>query len=423
MNANACFAYIDSDAFAEKAAALYGAENLDAARARWTKAVREFVRLYGDQEGIALFSTPGRTEIGGNHTDHNNGCVLAAAVNLDTIAVAAPNDRGVVTLQSEGFPADSLSLDLLRPFARENHTSAALIRGVAAKMDELGMNIGGFDAYTTSNVLKGSGLSSSAAFEVLIATIYDCFYNDGQLPPLKKAQIAQYAENVFFGKPCGLMDQTACAYGGFVAIDFADLENPAAEKVDFDFAKAGYALVITDTRGDHANLTPEYAAIREEMQSVAAVFGKKVLRECSREDVLCRAGELRKVCGDRAVLRALHFFDDNDRVAAQKAALQRGDMDGFLALVNASGDSSWELLQNCFVPGTAQGVTLGLAIGRTVLAGKGATRVHGGGFAGTIQAFVPLEKTAAYCEAMDALFGEGSAKVLSIRAAGSVALH
>ena len=285
------------------------------------------------------------------------------------------------------------------------------------------MNVGGFDAYTTSSVLKGSGLSSSAAFEVLIATIYDHFYNDGALPPLKAAQIAQYAENVFFGKPCGLMDQTACAYGGFVAIDFADTADPIAEKVDFDFAKAGYALVITDTHGDHANLTPEYAAIREEMQSVAAVFGKKVLRECSRADVLSRAGELRETCGDRAVLRALHFFDDNDRVAAQKAALLRGDMDAFLALVNASGDSSWELLQNCFVPGREQGVTLGLAVGRKVLAGTGATRVHGGGFAGTIQAFVPQDKVAAYCAAMDALFGTGSAKVLSIRPLGSVRLQ
>ena len=420
MNASECNRYIRSAAFGERAAELYGAERVDAARARWTDAVQSFVQLYGDRDGMAFFSTPGRTEIGGNHTDHNNGCVLAAAVDLDTIAVAAPNDRGVVTLKSEGFPVDLLSLDLLRPFPRENHSSAALIRGVAARMDELGMGIGGFDAYTTTNVLKGSGLSSSAAFEVLIATILDHFYNDGRLPALRAAQIAQYAENVFFGKPCGLMDQTACAYGGFVAIDFADTENPAAEKVDFDFSRAGYALVITDTHGDHAHLTPEYASIREEMQSVAAQFGKRVLRECSRGEVLACAGRLRESCGDRAVLRALHFFDDNARVAEQKAALLAGDMDAFLRLVNASGDSSWELLQNCFVPGREQGVTLGLAVGRTVLDGEGATRVHGGGFAGTIQAFVPLEKVEAYRRAMDALFGADSAKVLSIRSAGTI---
>ena len=423
MTCAECIAYIESAAFGDAAARLYGADAVPAQRERWTGAVREFVRLYGDHPDIALFSTPGRTEIGGNHTDHNNGCVLAAAVNLDTIAVAAPNERGVVTLKSEGFPVDSLSLDLLRPFPKENHSSAALIRGVAARMDELGMNISGFDAYTTTNVLKGSGLSSSAAFEVLIATIYDHFYNDGTLEPLAAAQIAQYAENVFFGKPCGLMDQTACAYGGFVAIDFADTAHPVAEKVDFDFSKAGYALVITDTHGDHANLTPEYASIREEMQSVAAQFGKSVLRECTREEVLANAGKLRGEVGDRAVLRALHFFDDNDRVSAQKAALGRGDMDAFLTLVNRSGDSSWELLQNCFVAGSReQGVTLGLAVGRTVLGGSGACRVHGGGFAGTIQAFVPLEKVSAYCDAMDALFGKDSAKVLSIRGEGTIRL-
>ncbi len=420
MNASECYNYIRSAEFGEQAARLYGSDHVEAARERWTNAVKSFVGLYGDRDGIAFFSTPGRTEIGGNHTDHNNGCVLAAAVNLDTIAVAAPNDRGVVTLKSEGFPVDSLSLDLLRPFPRENHTSAALIRGVAARMDALGMGIGGFDAYTTTNVLKGSGLSSSAAFEVLVATIFDHFYNAGQLPALRAAQIAQYAENEFFGKPCGLMDQTACAYGGFVAIDFGDTENPVAEKVDFDFSKAGYALVITDTHGDHANLTPEYAAIREEMQLVAAQFGKKVLRECSLGDILANAGKLRESCGDRAVLRAIHFFCDNDRVLQQKTALLAGDMDEFLRLVNASGDSSWELLQNCFVPGREQGVTLGLAVGRTVLNGEGATRVHGGGFAGTIQAFVPVDKVDAYCASMDALFGADSAKVLSIRSAGTI---
>ena len=424
MNANACYAYIASDAFAEKALRLYGTENLAAARERWSNAVREFVRLYGDNEQIALFSTPGRTEIGGNHTDHNNGCVLAAAVNLDTIAVAAPNDRGVVTLQSEGFPIDSLSLDLLRPFPRENHTSAALIRGVAARMDELGMNIGGFDAYTTTNVLKGSGLSSSAAFEVLIATIYDHFYNDGALPPLKAAQIAQYAENVFFGKPCGLMDQTACAYGGFVAIDFADTADPIAEKVDFDFAKAGYALVITDTHGDHANLTPEYAAIREEMQSVAAVFGKKVLRECSREDVLSRAGELRETCGDRAVLRALHFYHDDGNAQAEAAALARGDFAEFLRIVNRSGLSSIENLQNIFSPAHPENQAVGLAIslGRELLDGAGAIRVHGGGFAGTVQAFVPNEKLEAFRNGIEAVFGRGKCHVLHIRPVGGCIL-
>lgn len=421
MNAHDCAIYFASPAFAEVCTTLYGADRLDKARARWESVLNRFVRTFGDRSDLALFSAPGRTEIGGNHTDHNNGCVLAAAVDLDTIAVAAPNDRGVVTVASEGFPVDSLSLDLMRPRPEEAHTSAAMIRGVAARMEQLGYAVGGFDACTSSNVLKGSGLSSSAAFEVLLVTIFDSFCNKGDMPPLLKAQIAQYAENVFFGKPCGLMDQTACAYGGFVAIDFRDTAHPAAESVTFDFSHAGYALVITDTKGDHANLTPAYASIREEMNAVAAYFGKSVLRECTREQVLENAAALRETAGDRAILRALHFFDDNDRVGYQKAALERGDMDAFLEYVNASGDSSWELLQNCMVPGQAsQGVTLGLAVSRVVLAGEGACRVHGGGFAGTIQAFVPTAKVAAYVKAMDALFGEGSAKVLTIRPAGAM---
>ncbi|MBE6929730.1 MAG: galactokinase [Ruminococcaceae bacterium] len=424
MNIKECYAYLNSAEFEALARRIYGdsAAAVEAARERWTCAVDNFKALYGDRDGIMLFSTPGRTEIGGNHTDHNNGRVLAAAVNLDTIAVAAPNGTGEVNVKSEGFPADGISIDYMAPCKDEKFTSKALIRGVAAKMESLGYSIGGFDAYTTSKVLKGSGLSSSAAFEVLLVTIYDHLFNKGEISPLLAAQIAQYAENVFFGKPCGLMDQTACAYGGFVAIDFADLAKPVAEPVDFDFAHSGYGLVITDTRGDHANLNDEYAAIRTEMQAIAGHYGKNVLRECSKADVLRDAGSLRKEYGDRAVLRAMHFFNDNDRVSAQRALLAEGDMQGFLNLVNASGNSSWTMLQNCFIPGPEQGVTLGLAVSKDFLNGEGACRVHGGGFAGTIQAFVPDDKVDAYCAVMNALFGEGAAHALFIRPLGTIRL-
>jgi len=424
MNIQECYAYLNSPAFEELARRIYGDSDcaVSEARARWTTAVDSFKAIYGDREGIMLFSTPGRTEIGGNHTDHNNGRVLAAAVNLDTIAVVAPNGANTVNFQSEGFPAYSLSLDCMCPHDDEKFTSRALVRGVAAKLSELGYTVGGFDAYMTSKVLKGSGLSSSAAFEVLLVTIFDNLFNKGEIAPLKSAQIAQYAENVFFGKPCGLMDQTACAYGGFVAIDFADLANPVAEPVDFDFAHSGYGLVITDTRGDHANLNDEYASIRTEMQGVAAHFGKTVLRECSKEDILKNAAVLRKEYGDRAILRAMHFFNDNERVSNQRALLAEGNMQGFLDLVNASGKSSWTMLQNCFIPGPEQGVTLGLAVSSDFLAGEGACRVHGGGFAGTIQAFVPDAKVEEYCTAMNALFGEGAAHALFIRPLGTIRL-
>lgn len=422
MNASQLIAKIGDPAFSATLALLYGDDSavIEANRARYIAAVNRFVEIYGDRPCLRLFSTPGRTEIGGNHTDHNNGCVLAASVDLDTIAVAAANDRGVVTVQSEGFNMNSLSLDLLAPVERERLHSNSLIRGVAARMDQLGMNIGGFDAYTTSKVLKGSGLSSSAAFEVLVVSLFDHLYNNGDIDPLKAAQIAQYAENRFFGKPCGLMDQTACAYGGFVAIDFGDLNDPKATPIAFDFAHSGYSLVITDTRGNHSDLNDAYAAIRTEMQSVAGHYGKSVLRECSKEDVLRDAPSLRREAGDRAVLRALHFFDDNERVARQRAALEAGDMPAFLALVNASGRSSWMLLQNCYVPNGEQGVTLGLAVSAEMLDGRGAWRVHGGGFAGTIQAFVPADLTDAYCAAMDALFGDGSAHKLMIRPKGAI---
>jgi len=284
---------------------------LEKQKDRWAKTVNDFTELYEDNDEIVLFSTPGRTEIGGNHTDHNHGKVLAASVDLDIIAVVAPTYDHVVTVKSEGFPVDVVDLSNLEPIETERFSSAALIRGVAARLKDLGYEIGGFNAYTTSNVLKGSGLSSSAAFEVLIVSIFNHLFNNGSIHPVENAQIAQYAENVFFGKPCGLMDQTACSVGSFVTIDFEDTDHPIAQNIDFDFQHSGYSLVITDTGGNHANLNDEYASIRLEMCAVAEVLGGQYLRQFTLQDVLTHASEIREKCGDRAILRAIHFFNDN----------------------------------------------------------------------------------------------------------------
>ena len=368
------------------------------------------------------FSAPGRTEIGGNHTDHQRGCVLAAAVNLDTVAAVRPNDTGIIRILSEGYPMCQVDVAELTPKAEEINTTPALVRGVAARFSQLGCRVGGFDAYCQSTVLPGSGLSSSAAFEVLIGTIINHLFFAGKVSQAEVAQIGQYAENVFFGKPCGLMDQTASAVGNLVTIDFYDKENPVIRKVDFDFSACGHALCIIDTRASHADLTDEYAAIPNEIRSVSAYFGKEVLSQIDEAEFYAHIPALRKACGDRAVLRAVHFYQDNARVGKQVAALESGDFAGFLELVKESGRSSYMYLQNVIPAGykAHQDVAVALALCERFLQGKGAYRVHGGGFAGTVQAFVPNEILPQFKDGIDAVLGEGACHVLSIRPQGGV---
>ena len=368
------------------------------------------------------FSAPGRTEIGGNHTDHQRGCVLAAAVNLDTVAAVRPNDTGIIRILSEGYPMCQVDVAELIPKAEEINTTPALVRGVAARFSQLGCRVGGFDAYCQSTVLPGSGLSSSAAFEVLMGPIINHLFFAGKVSQAEVAQIGQYAENVFFGKPCGLMDQTASAVGNLVTIDFYDKENPVIRKVDFDFSACGHALCIIDTRASHADLTDEYAAIPNEIRSVSAYFGKEVLSQINEAEFYAHIPALRKACGDRAVLRAVHFYQDNARVGKQVAALESGDFAGFLELVKESGRSSYMYLQNVIPAGykAHQDVAVALALCERFLQGKGAYRVHGGGFAGTVQAFVPNEILPQFKNGIDAVLGEGACHVLSIRPQGGV---
>lgn len=398
------------------------AEGARAQAQRYERAVGEFTARYGTKRDIALYSAPGRTEVGGNHTDHQRGCVLAGSVNLDVIAVCARNGESIIRIKSEGYEMDEINLSVLTPVAEETTHAASLIRGVAARFAQLGLAIGGFDAYTTSNVLKGSGLSSSAAFEVLVGTLLSHCYNGGSVDAVKVAQIGQYAENVFFGKPCGLMDQMASSVGGFVAIDFQNAEHPAVEKVAFDFSACGYALCIVDTGGNHADLTPDYAAIPTEMRAVAACFGKELLREVDERTFYESIAAVRAKTGDRAVLRAMHFFADNACAAAEAKALSTGDFQRFKELVLASGRSSFQCLQNVYsIQSPAeQGLPLALALSERVLAGRGAWRVHGGGFAGTVQAFVPNALLAEYRATLEAAFGAGKCHVLSIRPVGGV---
>ena len=403
---------------------LYGENDVSAQKARYEKAEKAFAELFGEHDDTAVFSASGRTEIGGNHTDHNRGKVLAAAVSLDVIAFAVPTDDGVITVKSEGFPQDTVDISDLSVREADKNTSAALIRGVSDAFKRDGLTIGGFKAYTTSNVLKGSGISSSAAFEVLIGTILSHFYNGGSVSPVKVAQFAQYAENAHFGKPSGLMDQMASSVGGFIEIDFKDTANPVIDSISYDFSASGYSLCIVDTKGSHADLTPEYAAIPPEMKSVAKFFGKSELRDITREMLWENIAEVRKVCGDRAVSRALHFFDENERVDRESAALKNGDINAFLREVAASGNSSFKYLQNIFasVDTREQGMVLGLYTAERILNGRGACRVHGGGFAGTIQAFVPNDMLDKFTAEMEHLFGAGSCYNLFIRPLGGTRL-
>ena len=370
----------------------------------------------------AYFSAPGRTEIGGNHTDHQRGRVLAGAVNLDTVAAVCCNGTNVIRIQSKGYPLCQVDLSCLEPVAEEINTTPALVRGVAARFAQLGCEVKGFDAYCESTVLPGSGLSSSAAFEVLMGTIINGLFFDSKVSQPEIAMIGQYAENVFFGKPCGLMDQMASAVGNLVTIDFFDKENPVIQPVNFDFAACGHALCIIDTHASHADLTDEYAAITLELKAICQHFGKDVLTQIEKADLVAAIPALRKECGDRAVLRALHFYAENERVPQQVKALKENDFDTFLSLIKESGRSSYMYLQNVIPAGyTAhQDVALTLCLCAQLLGDRGGYRVHGGGFAGTVQAFVPVDMLDAFCKGIDAVLGEGSCHVLSIRPQGGV---
>ena len=395
--------------------------SLDAARARAVHVVQSFRDAFqpGDAPA-ALFSGPGRTEIGGNHTDHQHGHVLCGSVDMDMLSCAAPNGENVIRVLSEGYPALEIDLDSLLPREEERNGSAALVRGVAAKVKELGYPLVGFNAYITSTVLSGSGLSSSAAYETLIGNILNHFCCQGKLDPVTIAKIGQYAENVYFGKPCGLMDQMGSSVGGAVAIDFADPTAPVVDKVDYDFTRSGHVLCIVDTASSHGDLTDDYADITREMGAVAAHFGKQFLRDVPEADFRATLPQLREKYGDRAVLRALHFYNDDRRAVEEAQALKDGDFPRFLALVNASGISSALHLQNTWsiADPRQQAIPVALARGAELLDGAGAIRVHGGGFAGTIQAFVPEARAALFKSGMEALFGAGHCHILHIRSKG-----
>ena len=409
--------------FNQRLAEVYGADAVHAQQARYAKALDEFAALYGSDRDVSLFSVSGRSELSGNHTDHNFGCVVAASIDLDIIAVASANADNIIRVKSEGFPADEVNLATYNtPDPAMFATSASIIAGMSAQFAQNGLFTGGFDAYTTSAVLKGSGISSSAAFEDMIGNILNYLYNDGKVDNVEIAKMSQKAENLFFGKPCGLMDQVACAHGGIVAIDFADPSAPIIRGVPFDITAAGYALCIVNTGGNHADLTDDYASIPAEMKAVAAHFGKKVLREVSKVDVVAAIPALREKLGDRAVLRAMHFFAENERVLAQTDALMHDDLDAFLSHVCASGQSSFCYLQNIYTTKapSEQGLSLALCLAEQVLGGKKAAwRVHGGGFAGTIQAFVPMELVEEFRAAMDGAFGTGACLPLHIRQVGA----
>ena len=400
---------------------LYG--RADSARAE------HIVQAFGEQfphnpGPAALFSAPGRTEIGGNHTDHQHGHALCASVDLDMLACAAPNGSAEIRVISEGYPAVTVRLDTLDPDPAEAGSTAALVRGVAAGLAARGMQLRGVDAYVHSNVIAGSGLSSSAAFEVLLCTILSQFAAGPAPDAIEAAKISQMAENVYFGKPCGLLDQIGASVGGIVAIDFCDPASPVVRKVEYDFSAAGHSLCIIDSGSTHADLTDDYAGIPQEMGRVAAQFGASFLRQVPEAEVRAKLPLLRERCGDRAVLRALHFYQDDALAQAEAAALEAGDFSGFLALVNRSGLSSIERLQNIFSPAhpERQAVTLAITLGRELLGGAGAIRVHGGGFAGTVQAFVPDEQLEAFRAGIESVFGAGKCHVLRIRPLGGCML-
>ena len=401
-------------------------DNIESQAERMISAIERFEEKYGSDRDIYLLSVPGRSEILGNHTDHNRGKVMAGAINRDIISVVAKNDKDQVRFFSEGYHESVIGLGASSdPKNFRQFTSAALVAGMIRGFCDANYNVGGFDAYTTTEVLKGSGLSSSAAFEVMIGNILNHLYNDGQVDNKEIAKIAQFSENVYFGKPCGLMDQMACAVGGFVYIDFEDNKNPIVEAIDFSLASAGYSLCIVNTGGNHANLNDDYASVPSEMKKVAAMLGKPVLRGISEADIIASAQKLRQAAGDRALLRAIHFVRENDRVVMAKDALKSDKLDDFFDIIISSGRSSFQYLQNVYttINVSEQGLSLALALTDGYLSDKGgAFRVHGGGFAGTIQAFVKNEYLEEYVALMDSVFGKGAAMPLNIRPLGATRL-
>lgn len=406
----------------EKLLDIYVDQNsLEYQRKRYMNAIRKFEREFSIEE-ISIFSAPGRSEISGNHTDHQQGEVLVAAVNLDAIAVVHKTENDKVEIVSDGYEKIVISLTDLEPKAEEEGTTVSLIKGVLGELNKRKYEVGGFQAYITSDVLIGAGISSSAAFETLIGTIVSGLYNQMTISPVEIAMVGQKAENIYFGKPCGLMDQMASSVGNLVHIDFADPANPLIKKVECDFENFGYSLCITDTKSSHADCTAEYAAVPGEMKKVAAVFGKKVLREVSKDEILANIGKIRKEAGDRALLRSLHFLMENERVNKATEALNTGDFEGFLEAVKASGDSSFKYLQNVYMNTDVehQNVSVALALSDMILGENGVSRVHGGGFAGTIQAFVKDEAVDNYQLYMNKIFGEGACKVLKVRKYGGI---
>ena len=393
---------------------------IDDQKQRYCAAIERFETLFGTGRDLWILSAPGRTELSGNHTDHQHGRVLAAAVTLDTLAVVSPRSDMTVDLRSDGFRPCQLDLSDLSAHAFEEGSSVALVRGIAADLKNHQFKIGGFDAYTISQVPAGSGLSSSAAFETLVGNIFNHLYNHGQIDAIQIARTGQYAENIYFGKPCGLMDQTASSCGNVITIDFADPAQPEVSRIDFDFKAYGYSLYVVNAGGSHAGLTDEYAAIPAEMKEVAAFFNRAVLRDVGRDAFYSQLPDLRKSLSDRAILRAMHFFEENERVDRQVDALRKRDIAGYLRLMQESGDSSAMKLQNIYpTPNTRErSVLLALAICQQLLAGHGAWRVHGGGFAGTVQALVPNEASPSFQKEVERIFGRGTCTELFVRAAG-----
>ncbi|WP_448920858.1 galactokinase [Eubacterium sp.] len=421
MNVNELIAAINDGTYDENLKAVYVTDKaVEEQKPRYVETLNDFGELFGYDREVNIMSAPGRTEVCGNHTDHNNGKVLAASINLDAIAVVSKNDDNIIRVKSKGHKMNVVDLDDLVPNEANFGSSTTLVQGVAATIKNLGYTVAGFDACTTSDVMGGSGLSSSAAFEVLLGSILSYMFNDGKISPVEIAKVAQYSENVFFGKPCGLLDQMASSVGTFVTIDFKSTKDPVIKKIDFDFSKSGHSLCIVDTHGNHSDLTDDYAAVRAEMESVAQALGKNVLREVSYEEFFAALPELTGRVNDRAILRAIHFFNENKRVEKAVECLENNDFEGFKQVIIDSGRSSFMLNQNVYTPKnpTEQKLSLALAISKELLDGKGAWRVHGGGFAGTIQAFVPNDMLDVYKKTIEGVFGEGSCHVLIIRPVG-----
>ena len=423
MNLTNCIEEIKSDRVRNLFAELYGTQNyvIEKQQQRYERAVQSFHEFFPTRTDIKIYSAPGRTEIGGNHTDHQRGIVLAGAVNLDVIAIVSFHNEGVIRVKSEGYVLAEIQLSDLNPNEKDDGTMS-LVKGVVTKFKEKNVTVEGFDMYTTSDVICGGGISSSAAFETLVGTVIDLKYNEGKSTPFEIAQYGWFAENVFFGKKCGLLDQTVSSYGGLVSIDFKDDSSPVIEKIDFDFEKYGYTLCVTDTKSSHENLTDDYVAIREEMKQVAKYFDCEVLSEVDEKEFLSFIPNIRSFCSDRAIMRAMHFFAETKRAHEEAVALKNKDIDLFLRLVNESGISSGNLLQNLFSNNTPteQAIPLAIAMSKSILGNKGAVRVHGGGFAGTIQAFVPTEMVKEYKDSVERIFGDGSCHQMKIRPVGGI---